>query len=79
MHPVFTFEINLVIAIFRSLMIDNSDYQTWPPSEIRQRPDGLAEERRRNGDYTGAAIISFSKNQNTSPIDISFYFYYHIS
>jgi len=33
-------------TIWRSLMTDNS---VWPPSEIRQCPIGLAEERRRNG------------------------------
>jgi hypothetical protein len=53
------FEINLFITTFRLLMIDSNDYLPWPPSEIRQRPIGLAEERRRNGVYRGGTPISF--------------------
>jgi len=41
--------INLDIIMLKLLMINSNDYQPWPPSEIRQRPIGLAEERRRNG------------------------------
>ena len=43
------FEINLFITMFRLWVIDSNGYPLRPPSEIRQRPVGLAEERRRNG------------------------------
>jgi hypothetical protein len=60
--PVRMFEINLFITTFRLLMIDNNEYPPRPPSEIRQRPIGLAEERRRNGIIRAEPLFHYFSN-----------------